>query len=386
MTSREPQLYAGLASSSLVSFELHQAAYAAIHATRVAGDTLEGTRLARRALLLAKVENNAPAIVEALNLLAICQAANGAFIEAIAGSIDAFHAARKVQDRLAMVHAMTTLSGAASFILETPDVSLGMLDECLKFALQLNNVPLEARVRNLRGLAFDLLHRHTESENEFVRAMQLVPLAGKNIPRAMVAANHAHVVINHACLASVDTDSADSADSSAYARHLLHAQHLSDTALQIALADQNRMAESIVRFDRGNLFVLFGEIEIAAAEFKQAMRFAKLAKQGARVAKIHVAMAKIRLLENNHAAALIDYETALSAAESHRPMRLISQIYHDKSSLQRQLGHLKRADVLEQMSNKEAAIFSRESEQTRRMLTKFWQDLPSEIGVDSPGD
>lgn len=390
MTSRQPQLYSGLASASLVSFELHQAIDAALHATRVEGNTLEGLRLARRAMALAKVEDSAGSIVEALNLLAICQAANGAYIEAIAGSIDAFHAAKKLQDRLAMAHAMATLSGASSAILETPDVSLGMLDECLKFALQLNNVSLQLRVRNLRGLVFDIVHRHKDSENEFIRAMQLVPFAGKNIPRAMVAANHAHVVINHACAATIDRQRVqrhgtqeDAATSLTYANLLKYARSLSDAALEMTRVDRNRMSESIARFDRGKYFVLLGDTATASDEFKRAMLFAKIAKQGARVAQIHVEVAKICLMDSDPQGALAEYESALVAADSHRPLRLISRIFDEKSRVQRMLGNFKRAEILEDLAGKEASIFLRESEQTRRMLTEFWKQLPREIGVES---
>ena len=374
MTSRHLHLHAGLASSSLISNELHEATRAAFHATRIGGHTLEGLRLARRSMMLAKVENNAPAIIEAQNLLAICQAANGDFMESIASSIDVFYAAKELQDRLAMAHAMTTLAGSSSVILETPDLSLQMLEECLKFALSCKNVALEARVRNLRGLSFAILGQHSESEIEFMRIEALVPLAGEHMPRAMAAANHAHVAIRHAC----------DNGKNAYDAIVQYARLLSDTALEVATLDGNRMAESIVRFDRGELFASLGEYAEAVAEFNRAMLFANAAKQSARVAKIHFEIAKIRVLENNLTAAIAQYDTALSAAEVHRPLRLVSRICEAKSMLQRKLGLFKRADALQHMADKEAVTFLRESEQARRALTEFWHNFSSAMGFNAP--
>ncbi len=372
MSNRNPQLHLGFASSSLVSHKLFEATRAAIHATRLEGDTLKGLRLARRTVTLAAQEDSATAKLEALNLLAICQAANGAYIEAIAASIDAFHIAKKLHDRLGMAHSLTTLAGAASFILETLDVSLLMLDECLKFALVLNNVSLEARVRALRGVILGSLQRFDESELEFQRSLQLIPFAGTNTPRALVAINHAHMAIKRATAAS-------EAEKPAL---WLQAQTLSDAALDVARADGNRMSESLLHFSRGELNMRLGKYAAAMNEYGEVMQFAKAAKQGARIAATHFEIGNMRTLENDDEGALAEYQAALHAAESHRPMRIISFICEAKAKVRRRLGDIDVADALVLKADQERDIFLRESEHARRELNEFWQGLSTMLAQE----
>jgi len=349
----------------MVSQKLHDATRAAIRATRQEGNTLKGLRLARRMVALAQQENSVPAELEALNFLAICQAANGDYMEAIAASIDAFDKAKKLQDQLGMAHALTTLAGAASFILDTLDVSLLMLDECLKFALGLDNVALEARVRALRGVVLGSLERFDESEAEFERALQLIPFAGANTPRALVIGNHAHLAVKRARAAPV-------LDQPPWWQR---AQIQSDAALAVARTDGNHMSESLLHFSRGELNRQQGKYDVALAEYSEVMRFAKAAKQGMRIAETHFEIAHIYELRDSHEAALAEYQAALHVAESHRPMRLISLIYAAMAKLQHKLGHINQVEALQKKAYEEKAVFLRESGHTRRALNEFWRGL-----------
>jgi len=363
--SASMRMHPGFASASMVSQKIHDATRAAIRATRQEGNTLKGLRLARRMVVLAQQENSAPAELEALNFLAICQAANGDYMEAIAASIDAFDKAKKLQDQLGMAHALTTLAGAASFILDTLDVSLLMLDECLKFALILNNVALEARVRALRGLVLGSLERFDESEAEFERTMQLIPFAGANTPRALVIGNHAHLAVKRA----------RAAPASEQLPLWQRAQTQSDAALAVARTDGNHISESLLHFSRGELNRRLGKYDVALTEYREVMRFAKAAKQGMRIAETHFEIAHIYALRDSNEAALAEYQAALHVAESHRPMRLISPIYMAMAKLQRKLGHINQVAALQKKAEEEKTVFLRESEHTRRALNEFWRGL-----------
>ena len=88
----------------MISESLQAACDNAIRSSR-RGDTRAGIDLARRAYRLARRESP-EAEMEALNASALCQTANGSFIESIATSIDVIALARQHGDRGAGAHAL----------------------------------------------------------------------------------------------------------------------------------------------------------------------------------------------------------------------------------------------------------------------------------------
>ena len=98
----------------MVSEALQSACDNAIRVSR-RGDTRTGMDLARHAYRLARQEGP-EAELEALNASALCQAANGSFIESIATSIDIVNLARQHSHRRAAAYALTTMAAATQAV------------------------------------------------------------------------------------------------------------------------------------------------------------------------------------------------------------------------------------------------------------------------------
>ena len=130
----------------MVSETLQAACDNAIRCSR-RGDTRTGIDLARHAYRLARQESP-EAELEALNASALCQSANGSFIESIATSIDVISLARQQLNRRSAAFALATMAGAASFILDANSVVLEMLQVCRSEADALTDVPLKVRIHN----------------------------------------------------------------------------------------------------------------------------------------------------------------------------------------------------------------------------------------------
>src|SRR5260221_146792 len=123
---------------------------------------------------------------------------------------------------------------AASFILDTLDTSMRMLDTCLDQALQLQDVPLEVRVRNVRGILLGTLKRFAEAEHEFAVSLSLVDRAGENTRPAMLAGN----------VAALSVKQSRAADKAERPRYLAIALARIQEALDIGALEGNADVES----------------------------------------------------------------------------------------------------------------------------------------------
>ena len=156
----------------MVSETLQAACDNAIRCSR-RGDTRAGIDLARHAYRLARQESP-EAELEALNASALCQSANGSFIESIATSIDVISLARQQLNRRSAAFALATMAGAASFILDANNVVLEMLQVCRSEADALTDVPLKVRIHNTFGLVYGNLARFDDADREYDLGIALV--------------------------------------------------------------------------------------------------------------------------------------------------------------------------------------------------------------------
>lgn len=329
------------------------------------GETLAGMDLARDAFRLAQSESEPASSLEALNTIAICQAAHVAFIQAVATAIDAFELARKLEDRAAMAQALTTLAGAAGFILDTLDVTLAMLARCLDYALAANDVALEVRVRNIRGVMLGNLKRCDEADREFAIALIKVDQAGENTPRTLVMGNHAHVAVKRA------RDVADRERPAIWAE----AEARIDAALTVAHRAANIDAESRIYYSLGELRLQQRRYEEAADAYNHSMRLLHRLKQRSRIIECWIDIARIRIGQQHLFEALSALHSAQREAEADRPTRQISRACTMLAEVYRQLGILDEAERHERLAQAEHADFQRESEQARRQLQSFWHAM-----------
>ena len=73
-----------------------------------------------------------PPLRRALNVIAICQAAHGRYIEAVSHALDTYALAHDAQDRIEECHALATLAASAGMILDTDEAAFRFFNIVLK--------------------------------------------------------------------------------------------------------------------------------------------------------------------------------------------------------------------------------------------------------------
>ena len=329
------------------------------------GRTLAGLKHARAAYKMVIESGDEAMRRKALNTVAICQGAHGQFIEAVADAMDAFALAHKAGDELEATHALATLAGAASFILDTLDTSMRMLDQCLDRALRLGNVPLEVRVRNVRGILLGTLRRFSEAEHEFAVALALVDQAGENTRPAMLAGNIAALSVKQ-------SRSADKADRPHYwSIALARIQE----AIDIAVQEGNADVESRGYYNLGDVRVQQGDLAAALAAFDRSMELARGVGQRARVIDAHVERGKLFALSQDWNMARAEFQSAFDEADAHRPTIQTATAAEHLGVACERLGDAKSALGWVARAGVERELFERESVQARRQLETFWRDF-----------
>jgi tetratricopeptide (TPR) repeat protein len=327
------------------------------------GNTLAGLKHARAAYKMV-VDNGDEAMRRrALNTVAICQGAHGQFIEAVADAIDAYTLSQTAGDTLEATHALATLAGAASFILDTLDTSMLMLDKCLSQALALGDIPLEVRVRNIRGILLGTLKRFDEAEHEFAVALSLVDRAGENTRPAMLVGNVAALSVKRA-------RAADDAERERFTQTAL--ARIQET-LDISAEEGNADVESRGYYNLGDIRAQQGRVQDALDAFAQSMKFAKQVGQRARVIDAHVERGKLFAARRDWQSARAEFQAAFDVADAHRPTGQIATAAEQLSAACEQLGDAKAALGWIARAGVERELFERESEQARRQLDTFWR-------------
>ena len=127
-----------------------------------------------------------------MNCAALVYSMRGDSWAALAGSIDAFFAARNENDRLGMATAMPMLAG--SLLLLTPvESEIGMLRVALKIADEAAHGPLQQRAHNLRGIVLGDIGRFDEAAMHFGAAYQYAIVVPSQFGNWRVLANMANL-------------------------------------------------------------------------------------------------------------------------------------------------------------------------------------------------
>lgn len=329
------------------------------------GKTLDGLRHARAAYKVVVESGDESMRRKALNTLAICQGAHGQFIEAVADAIDAYTLSRAAGDTLEATHALATLAGAASFILDTLDTSMRMLDKCLEQALVLQDVPLEVRVRNVRGILLGTLGRFAFAEHEFAVALSLVDRAGENTRPAMLMGN----------VAALSVKQARAADENMRPVHWDIAIARIQETLDIAVLEGNTDVESRGHYNLGDVRLQQGNIRSALAAFERAMNLARSIGQRARVIDAHVERGKLFAAAADWQAAQAEFQAAFDVADAHRPTIQTATAAEHLGMVCDQLGDTKGALGWIARAGVERELFERESAQARRQLETLWREI-----------
>lgn len=354
----------------MVSESLQAACDEAIRSSR-RGDTRAGIELARRAYRLARRESP-EAEVEALNALALCQTANGSFIESIATSIDVITLARQHANRRAVAYALTTMAGAASYILDADRVVLEMLQVCRFEANALTDSALQVRIHNTFGLVYGNLTRFDDADLEYDAGIALVTTAdaraGLFTPSYLMAGNKAFLSVQRA-RAAVPAQFAALADD---------AERRIEHVLGLAAAEKNIDAEARAWFCRGQLRTLQARHVEALDAFGQALTRATQIRHQPRLIDTNIEIGNLYAADQQFDKALEAMEEAYQLADANRPTPKVVTACEGVAAMFTSLGREREAAHYRAKTERERETFGRDSSLAVRDLNAFWQTTAAE--------
>lgn len=354
----------------MISEALQAACDNAIRSAR-RGDTRSSIGLARHAYRLARQEGP-EAELEALNALALCQGANGSFIESIATSIDAFSLARQHGSRLGAAYALVTMAGSASFILDANNVVLDMLRICRSEAEDTNEAPLAVRVHNTFGLVYGNLSRFDEADNEYDSGIALVNTAssraGLFTPGYLMAGNRAFLAVQRVRAAPAEDFNRFAEDAAERIRYVVG----------IAGAEKNIEAEARAYFCRGQLLGLMGKNTESLAAFSEALVRATQVRHGPRLIDTNIEISKLYSAEMAYNDALDALEAAYEIADANRPTGKVAIACAGMAAMYGNLGRDREAAHYQAKTEREREAFDRENEHAVRDLNAFWRSVAAD--------
>lgn len=349
----------------MVSEFLQAACDNAIRSSR-RGDTRAGIDLARRAYRLARRESP-EAEIAALNASALCQSANGSFIESIATAIDVIALARQHANRRAAAYALTTMAGAAHFILEADRVVLEMLQVCRAEADALTDAPLQVRVHNTFGLVYGNLARFDDADQQYDAGIALVAIADERAalftPGYLMVGNKAFLSVQRARAAAPAQFPALADDAERRIEHVLG----------IATAEMNIDAEARAWFCRGQLRTLQARKTDALDAFGQALTRATQIRHHPRLIDTHLEVGNLYAGEKQFDKALEAMEEAYVLADANRPTAKVATACEGIAAMFTNLGREREALHYRAKTERERETFGRENEIAIRDLNAFWQ-------------
>ncbi|MCY7387384.1 MAG: hypothetical protein LH481_04860 [Burkholderiales bacterium] len=354
----------------MVSEALQAACDNAMRSSR-RGDTRAGIDLARHAYRLARQESP-EAELEALNAMALCQTANGSFIESIATCIDVIGLARQHANRHAAAFALTTMAGSASFILDANNVVLEMLRVCRSEADALDDTPLKVRIHNTFGLVYGNLGRFDEGDLEYDEGIALVDMADGRAalitPGYLIMGNKAFLSVQRAKAASAE----------AFPALAEVAEGRIQNVLGIATVEMNIDAEARALFCLGQLRTLQHRIAEALEAFGQALSRATQIRHNPRLLDTNIEISKVYASEMQFEKALEAMEEAYQIADANRPTAKVASTCEGIAAMYASLKRERDAAHYRARTVRERETFGRENEIAVRDLSAFWQTIAAD--------
>jgi tetratricopeptide (TPR) repeat protein len=344
------------------------------NAIRIArrGDTRSSVGLARHAYRLARQESQ-PAELEALNALALCQTANGAYIESIATSIDAFALASLIGDRGGAAHALTAMAGSASFILDANAVALEMLTTCVKEATELGDTVLEARVHNTFGIIYSNLGRFDEGDRHYELGMQLVERGDNRasifVPHYLFLGNRAYLSVQRLKAAPPEMHEAE------LARLASDSLARIERVMRISGAEANIDAEARAYFCLGQLRAHQGIVPDALSAFLETLKRASIIRHYPRIIDTQIEMGRLYREAGRYEDAMQALEAAYELADANRPTNRVPIICEGVAETLAKLGREREALLHRAKTQREREAFNRQNDHAMRDLQAFWQRL-----------
>ena len=355
----------------MVSEALQIACDDAIRSSR-RGDTRLGIDRARHAYRLARQEGP-EAELEALNASALCQAANGSFIESIATCIDVIGLARQHSHRRAAAYALTTMAGSASYILDANNVVMEMLHVCRAEADALADTPLKVRIHNTFGLVYGSLARFNDADEEYDRGIAMVAHAEGRAslitPGYLMLGNKAFLAVQRARAATAEDFPVMADDAESRIQYVLG----------IATAEKNIDAEARALFCLGQLRALQGNNTEALSAFGEALTRASQIHHHPRLIDTNIEISKLFAAESQFEKALEAMEEAYLIADANRPTAKLATACDGIAAMYASLGRSREAAHYQAKAVRERVAFDRDSGYAVRDLNSFWQIAAADL-------
>jgi len=336
----------------------------AVQAVR-AGQVQLGLGVARRAYLEAREGGRRSDLAHALNTMALCLSANGAYIEALASGIDAFRLYADEGAACGRIRALCTIAGAATFIIDSGEATLPVLDRCVREATERGSASLRVLAHNARAVALLKTGRFDASRADFQAALALVPESDGSIPAAVVLCNLAAVAMRR-------TEAAAPERREALRRA---AQRELAEALDAALAEGSLEAQSRGHYIRGELCLQGGEPLPALEALAESLAIAQRLRHRYRCNVLALRMADVHEALGNGAKALALLESAHTEALSRRPCKELHVVCGRLAVLHDRLGHASEAEHFGVAAGREGAQHERECVYQRRALQAFLDEI-----------
>ena len=335
------------------------------------GDTRTGIELARQAYRLARRESP-QAELEALNASALCQAANGCFIEAIASAIDAIRLARQHNNQRAATEALITMAGAASYILEANSVVLEMLTVCRAEADALADKSLQVRIHNTFGVIYGNLSRFDDADREYDEGIALVGSADERAkmltPAYLMSGNRAYLSVQRARAATPENFGPLAAEAESRIRQVLG----------IANTEMNIDAEARAFFCLGQLLTLRHQNVEALQAFGEALTRATQIRHHPRLIDTNIEISKLHASALQFEFALEAMEAAFEFADASRPTAKVAIACEGIAAMYEKLGRQRETAHYHAKALREREAFERDNEYALRDLNCFWRQQAAE--------
>lgn len=327
-----------------------------------AGRAKEGIQMAVAVSQRFRQENQAAQLRRALNVIAICQAAHGRYIEAVSHGLDVYVLAHEAQDRIEECHALATLAASAGMILDTDEAAYPVLIYCLESACAYSDSVLEARVRSLLGIRLGTMQRFDDAEREIHAALKFGTSAGALTPHAMLLMNLS-VLVTKRVRAAPETG-----------RSMLAAAARARTmeAMAAAQLDGNAALAARVHYNLGDIDRLIGDNVSALTQFDHALAIEANLKSPTFLSHLYMARSEVLIAMERWDDAMDASHRAFDHATHHRPARDTAAAAGNLATLYARCGDDAQSAVWRARSEGEKEDFRRESQRVREKLIELW--------------
>ncbi len=335
----------------------------------LAGDIKGGLAMALDARHRARHVDDARAELAALNAAARCHSLRNDSIASLSVGIDAATLARKLDDGLALGHALCAIANTA-FTMKLLEESEEFVVRAVDESVTRRDADLESRARQAYGVLLGDLKRFREARVQLELAVAAAERDGRAPLLFRVQANLASLLRKEARshAASGDALRMQAASNAALAA----ASSLQERARPQKLAALEMNMTSLT----GEIHGLLGDIDAAVAETQRAIDMAASAKQPSNIPPAALRLgAMLQSLDRLNEARDVLLR-GLVAAEMMRPTFRIAELCDAMAGVEKALGNEAGAGEWRSRSEKERRLFDSE----RQIAAGFMQKLRAELG------